>query len=38
VPYPTRGEVSKRAAGSYYTAKLFSPKTRWLVRQLARLG
>jgi pyruvate/2-oxoglutarate dehydrogenase complex dihydrolipoamide dehydrogenase (E3) component len=38
VPYPTRGEVSKRAAGSYYTARLFSAKTRWLVRQLARLG
>jgi pyruvate/2-oxoglutarate dehydrogenase complex dihydrolipoamide dehydrogenase (E3) component len=38
VPYPTLGEVSKRAAGSYYTAKLFSPRTRWLVRQLARLG
>jgi pyruvate/2-oxoglutarate dehydrogenase complex dihydrolipoamide dehydrogenase (E3) component len=38
VPYPTLGEVSKRAAGSYYTAKLFAPKTRWLVRQLARLG
>jgi pyruvate/2-oxoglutarate dehydrogenase complex dihydrolipoamide dehydrogenase (E3) component len=38
VPYPTRGEVSKRAAGSYYTTKLFSPKTRWLVRQLGRLG
>jgi pyruvate/2-oxoglutarate dehydrogenase complex dihydrolipoamide dehydrogenase (E3) component len=38
VPYPTLGEVSKRAAGSYYTPKLFSPRTRWLVRQLARLG
>jgi pyruvate/2-oxoglutarate dehydrogenase complex dihydrolipoamide dehydrogenase (E3) component len=38
VPYPTRGEVSKRAAGSYYAARLFAPKTRWLVRQLARLG
>jgi pyruvate/2-oxoglutarate dehydrogenase complex dihydrolipoamide dehydrogenase (E3) component len=38
VPYPTRAEVSKRAAGSYYAAKLFSPRTRWLVRQLARLG
>jgi pyruvate/2-oxoglutarate dehydrogenase complex dihydrolipoamide dehydrogenase (E3) component len=38
VPYPTRGEVSKRAAGSYYTPKLFSSRTRWLVRQLARLG
>jgi pyruvate/2-oxoglutarate dehydrogenase complex dihydrolipoamide dehydrogenase (E3) component len=38
VPYPTLSEVSKRAAGSYYTAKLFSPRTRWLVRQLGRLG
>jgi pyruvate/2-oxoglutarate dehydrogenase complex dihydrolipoamide dehydrogenase (E3) component len=37
-PYPTLGEVSKRAAGSYYTPKLFSDRTRWLVRQLARLG
>jgi len=38
VPYPTRSEVSKRAAGSYYTGKLFSPRTRWLVRLLAKLG
>ena len=38
VPYPTLGEVSKRVAGSYYTPKLFAPRTRWLVRQLARLG
>ena len=38
VPYPTYGEVSKRAAGSYYTPKLFSPRTRWLVQQLARFG
>ncbi len=38
VPYPTLGEVSKRAAASYYTPKLFAPRTRWLVRQLARLG
>jgi pyruvate/2-oxoglutarate dehydrogenase complex dihydrolipoamide dehydrogenase (E3) component len=37
-PYPTLGEVSKRAAGSYYAPKLFGPTTRWLVRQLARLG
>ena len=37
-PYPTLGEVSKRAAGAYYTPKLFSRRTRWLVRQLARLG
>jgi pyruvate/2-oxoglutarate dehydrogenase complex dihydrolipoamide dehydrogenase (E3) component len=37
-PYPTLGEVSKRAAGSYFAPKLFGPTTRWLVRQLARLG
>ncbi len=38
VPYPTLGEVSKRAAGSYYTPSLFSPKTRSIVRFLARFG
>jgi len=38
VPYPTRGEASKRAAGSYYTPTLFSVRTRRLVRLLARLG
>ena len=38
VPYPTRGEASKRAAGSYYTPTLFSARTRRLVRLLARLG
>jgi pyruvate/2-oxoglutarate dehydrogenase complex dihydrolipoamide dehydrogenase (E3) component len=38
VPYPTRGEASKRAAGCYYTPTLFSPRTRRLVRLLARLG
>ncbi|MGH6943399.1 MAG: dihydrolipoyl dehydrogenase family protein [Geminicoccaceae bacterium] len=38
VPYPTRGEVSKRAAGAFYAPKLFNPRTRWLVRQLGRLG
>ncbi|MDX1422480.1 MAG: FAD-dependent oxidoreductase [Kiloniellales bacterium] len=37
-PYPTLGEASKRAAGSFYTAKLFSERTRWLVRLLAKLG
>lgn len=37
-PYPTWGEVSKRAAGSFYTPKLFSEKTRRIVRLLARLG
>jgi pyruvate/2-oxoglutarate dehydrogenase complex dihydrolipoamide dehydrogenase (E3) component len=38
VPYPTRGEASKRAAGSFYTPALFSPRTRRIVRLLARLG
>jgi pyruvate/2-oxoglutarate dehydrogenase complex dihydrolipoamide dehydrogenase (E3) component len=37
-PYPTLGEVSKRAAGSYYTPKLFSERTRKLVRLLMRFG
>ncbi len=37
-PYPTLGEVSKRAAGSYYAAKLFSRRTRLLVALLKRLG
>jgi pyruvate/2-oxoglutarate dehydrogenase complex dihydrolipoamide dehydrogenase (E3) component len=38
VPYPTRGEASKRAAGSYYTPTLFSARTRRLVRLLVRFG
>jgi pyruvate/2-oxoglutarate dehydrogenase complex dihydrolipoamide dehydrogenase (E3) component len=38
VPYPTRGEAGKRAAGSYYTPALFSPRTRRLVRLLAKFG
>jgi pyruvate/2-oxoglutarate dehydrogenase complex dihydrolipoamide dehydrogenase (E3) component len=36
-PYPTLGEASKRAAGSYFTNTLFGPRTRWLVRLLSRL-
>lgn len=36
-PYPTLGETAKRAAGSYYTETLFGPRTRTLVRLLARL-
>ena len=36
-PYPTLSEVSKRAAGAYYTPKLFSERTRKLVRFLLRL-
>lgn len=38
VPYPTRGEAGKRAAGAYYTPTLFGPRTRRLVRFLARFG
>jgi pyruvate/2-oxoglutarate dehydrogenase complex dihydrolipoamide dehydrogenase (E3) component len=38
VPYPTRGEAGKRAAGSYYTPALFAPRTRRLVRLLAHFG
>ena len=38
VPYPTRGEASKRAAACYYTPQLFSTRTRHLVRFLARFG
>ena len=37
-PYPTLGEVSKRAAGSYYTEALFGERTRRIVRLLGRLG
>jgi len=37
-PYPTFGEVSKRAAGSFYTPSLFSQRTRRIVRLLAKLG
>ena len=38
VPYPTRGEAGKRAAGEFYTPALFSPRTRRIVRFLARFG
>lgn len=37
-PYPTMSEVSKRAAGSYYTPTLFSPRTRFVVRFLSMFG
>ncbi len=37
-PYPTLGEVGKRAASSFYVAKLFSRRTKNLVRFLARFG
>lgn len=35
-PYPTLSEVSKRASGSFYTASLFSERTKRLVRFLLR--
>jgi pyruvate/2-oxoglutarate dehydrogenase complex dihydrolipoamide dehydrogenase (E3) component len=37
-PYPTRSEISKRAAASFYTGALFSERTKRLVRFLARFG
>jgi pyruvate/2-oxoglutarate dehydrogenase complex dihydrolipoamide dehydrogenase (E3) component len=37
-PYPTFGEVSKRAAGSFYTSALFGEGTKKIIRLLARLG
>ncbi len=37
-PYPTLGEVNKRAAGSYYAPKLFSDRTQTIVRFLAKFG
>ena len=38
VPYPTLAEVGKRAASSYYMSKLFSNRTKRLVRLLGKLG
>jgi pyruvate/2-oxoglutarate dehydrogenase complex dihydrolipoamide dehydrogenase (E3) component len=37
-PYPTLSEISKRAAGAYYTPTLFSDRTRFIVRNLLKLG
>lgn len=37
LPYPTRSEAGKRAAGRFFMARLFSPRTKALVRLLARL-
>ena len=34
-PYPTRGEISKRAGGAFYTPTLFSERTRAVVRLLS---
>lgn len=38
VPYPTRAEAGKRAAGAVFTERLFSRRTRWLVGMLGRVG
>lgn len=38
VAYPTLGEIGKRAAGSFYTETLFSPRMRKIVRFLAAFG
>lgn len=35
-PYPTLGEISKRAAGTYYIPSLFSERTRKIVRFLMK--
>lgn len=35
-PYPTLGEVNKRAAGSFYTPQLFSARTKRVVKFLLR--
>ncbi len=37
-PYPTMGEISKRAAGSFYTPTLFSPRVRRVVAFLSKFG
>jgi hypothetical protein len=37
LPYPTLSEVSKRAAGSYFTPKLFGRLTRIVVRFVQRV-
>jgi pyruvate/2-oxoglutarate dehydrogenase complex dihydrolipoamide dehydrogenase (E3) component len=37
VPYPTRSEAGKRAAGSFFAPRLFSARTKSLVRILCRL-
>ena len=36
-PYPTYGDASKRAAGQFFAERLFSPRTRALVRLLLKL-
>ena len=37
-PYPTLAEVNKRAAGAFFAPKLFSERTRRLIRFLLKFG
>jgi pyruvate/2-oxoglutarate dehydrogenase complex dihydrolipoamide dehydrogenase (E3) component len=37
VPYPTRSEAGKRAVANFFVPRLFAPRTRSLIRLLARL-
>jgi pyruvate/2-oxoglutarate dehydrogenase complex dihydrolipoamide dehydrogenase (E3) component len=37
LPYPTRSEAGKRAAGAYFAEKVFAPLPRRLVKWLSRL-
>ncbi|MDE0943933.1 MAG: FAD-dependent oxidoreductase [Alphaproteobacteria bacterium] len=37
-PYPTFGEVGHRAAGSYFVPKLFTDRTRAIVKFLSKFG
>lgn len=37
LPYPTRSEAAKRAVASFFAPRLFAPRTKSLVRLLARL-
>lgn len=36
-PYPTMSEISKRAAGRFYTPSLFSTRTRFVVRMIQKV-
>ncbi|MCP3967584.1 MAG: FAD-dependent oxidoreductase [Lentisphaerae bacterium] len=36
IPYPTRGEINKQVAGSFYTPVLFSEKTRRIVKLIMK--
>ena len=38
VPYPTRSEAAKRAAGSLLLPRLFAPRVKWVARQVARFA